>query len=257
MAAPTPEGFRDVQLAFAGHIRDPENKPAPEDVEDRRMAVYRELFFNNIQSLLATNFPVLHKLYGEKGWERLIRDFYAVHHCKTPLFPEVAKEFLRYLQDERKPREADPGFLLELAHYEWVELALSLDERELDDIPADPAGDLLEGAPVLSPLAWPLSYAWPVHLIGPDFQPAEPPVEATHILVYRNHADQIRFMQLNGVSRFLLARLQEDPPESGLLLLNEIAQTIGHPEPEKVVAAGAELLEEFRQKDILLGTRPI
>ena len=47
----------------------------------------------------------------------------------------------------------DFPFLLELAHYEWVELALSIDEREPADIAADPVGDLLEGRPVLSPLA--------------------------------------------------------------------------------------------------------
>ena len=150
-----PERLKDLQTAFAAHIRDPERVAAPADIENRRMQIYRELFFNNIQSLLSSNFPVLRALHTDNDWRQLVRDFYSEHRCQTPLFPEIAKEFLRYLQDERCEQENDPGFLLELAHYEWVELALSLDERDPASQAADPEGDLLQGVPVLSPLASP------------------------------------------------------------------------------------------------------
>ena len=163
-----PERLARLQRDFAAHIRDPDGHAAPVDVEDRRMAIYRRLFFNNVSSLLASNFPVLRSLCDDNRWAALVREFYAEHRCQTPLFPELAGEFLRYLQDVRGTRPADPPFLLELAHYEWVELALSLDERELDDVPADPAGDLLQGCPVLSPLARALTYRYPVHRIRFD-----------------------------------------------------------------------------------------
>jgi len=242
-------------MEFAAHIRDPENHAAPGGIEDRRMNIYRELFFNNIQSLLASNFPVLRSLYDDQGWRQLIRDFYAQHHCQTPLFTEVAKEFLRYLQDGREKLPDDPGFLLELAHYEWVEMALSLDERDLADLMVDPEGDLLEGIPVLSPLAWPLSYRYPVHLIKPGYQPDSPPEIPTHILVYRNHQDEVKFMKLNDVSRHLLELLKEHTGATGLELLTQVSATIGHPKPERVIAAGAELLTDLKNKDVLLGTR--
>jgi len=243
-------------MEFAAHIRDPENHAAPGGIEDRRMNIYRELFFNNIQSLLASNFPVLRTLYDDQGWQQLIRDFYSGHRCQTPLFTEVAKEFLRYLQDEREAQADDPGFLLELAHYEWVEMALSLDERDPADIMADPEGDLLKGVPVLSPLAWPLSYRYPVHRIRPGYQPDAPPDIPSHILVYRNHRDEVKFMQLNDVSRHLLELLKEHPGATGLELLTQVAATIGHPNPERVIAAGADLLTALKNKDVLLGTRP-
>ena len=198
---------------------------------------------------------MLRALIEDADWERLVRDFYAEHRCRTPLFPEVAKEFLRYLQDVRGVREGDPPFMLELAHYEWVELALSIDEHELADEPADPGGDLLEGRPVLSPLAWPLSYRYPVHRIGPEFQPKEPPVEATHLLVYRNRQDEVRFMTLNDVSRLLLGLLGEDSGATGRELLLEVAAAIGHPRPERVVESGAVMLAELRDRDVLLGVR--
>ena len=192
-----------LQTEFTAHIRDPDRQAVPDGIEDRRMKIYRELFFNNISSLLASNFPVLHRLLDDEAWEALVRDFYANHRSKTPLFPEIAREFLQYLQDEREEHSSDLPFLLELAHYEWVELALSLDERDTTDLAADRDGDPLQGVPVLSPLVWVLSYRFPVHRISPDFQPGSAPEQATHLLVYRNRADDVKFMQLNDVSRLL------------------------------------------------------
>jgi hypothetical protein len=251
-----PENLRAMQTRFAAHIRDPENHAAPEGVEDRRMAIYRRLFFNNISKFLASNFPVLRKLYDDKSWRQLARDFYTEHRCQTPLFPELPKEFLRYLQDQRKDRPGDPAFLLELAHYEWVDLALSMDENELDDTLANSSGDLMEEIPVLSPLAWPLSYRFPVHEIRPGFEPEAPPEKATHILVYRDRSYKVKFMLLNDVSRLLLNLLQENRELTGLELLGEIANRINHPRPSVVMDNGKKLLQDLRSKEILLGTRP-
>jgi hypothetical protein len=159
------------------------------------------------------------------------------------------------LQDVRKTRKDDPGFLLELAHYEWVELALSLDERNPFALATEGNGGLLNKSPVLSPLAWPLSYRYPVHLIGPDFQPATPPDEPTHLLVYRNREDRVKFMKLNSVSRILLEMMQEDREATGLQLLGKVADAIGHPNPERVIANGATLLNEWKDKGVLLGDK--
>jgi hypothetical protein len=251
----SPERLARLQEKFAAHIRDPDRQAAPTGIENRRMQIYRRLFFNNISSLLAGNFPVLRSLYDEKGWQRLARDFYAEHRCQTPLFPEIAKEFLRYLQDSRGTREGDPPFMLELAHYEWVELALSIDEREPADIAADPGGDLLEGRPVLSPLAWPLSYRFPVHRIGKAFRPDEAPDEPTHLLVYRDRTDEVRFMQLNDVTRLLIGLMGDEPDADGRTLLLRVAEAIGHPRPEKVVQSGAAVLQDLLERGVILGTR--
>jgi len=251
-----PERLRQLQEQFAAHLRDPEAKAAPGDVDDRRMAIYRGLFFRNIRSFLSSNFPVLRKLYTDEGWDRLVRDFYRQHRARTPLFPEIAREFLQYLQDQRQGHPDDPPFILELAHYEWVELALSLDEQELSEVPADPAGDLLEGQPILSPLAWPLSYSYPVHRIGPGFRPTEPPSEATHLLVYRDRSDRVRFMQLSPVPALLIRFLEEADGSSGLQVLKRIARALEHPDPEAVVEGGKRLLEDLRSRDVVLGTVP-
>ncbi len=251
-----PEALLKLQTGFAAHIRDPQSSPAPDGIEDRRMAIYRELFFNNIRSFLSTNFPVLRSLFDAESWDELCRDFYRDFRCQTPLFPEIPREFLRYLQEHREAKTSDLPFMLELAHYEWVELALALDETEAGMTQADPAGDLVTGIPLLSPLAWPLSYRFPVHRICTDYQPRSTPDDATHLLVWRQQDFAVRFMQLNEFSALLVQRLKENTTQSGLELLTAIASESGHPQPEVLVEGGRALLNELREKQVIAGTRP-
>ena len=255
-AGSAPDSLATLQQQFAAHIRSPKTAPAPADVEDRRMDIYRKLFFNNVRSLLSYNFPVLRKIYSNEDWAQLVRDFYIEHRARTPLFPELPREFLQYLQDHRQGREGDPPYLLELAHYEWIELALSMDEHEIDDVPVDPDGDLLNSVPVLSPLAWALSYTFPVHRISPRFQPREAPDEPTHLLVYRDREYTVKFMQLNVVSALLLQFLKDGQDRTGVDLLNEIVLSLKHPKPDVVIAGGKQLLQDLRARDVVLGTRP-
>ncbi len=242
------------QQAFAAHIRDPENQPAPEGIEDRRMAIYRELFFNNIAGFISTGFPVLKQLYTNEAWERMARDFFVRHRCHTPLFLEISREFLDYLQNEREPQPEDPPFLLELAHYEWVELALSVDDTEISLEQIDPDGDLLEGSPVISALAWPLSYTYPVHRISPDFQP-EVPETPTYLVVYRNPEDEVGFLELNPVTARLLQLIGEQPDATGRQLLEQIATELNHPNADVVLQGGLDALQALRENGVILGTR--
>jgi len=251
-----PESLARLQKSFAAHIRDPESVAAPEGIEDRRMGIYRNLFFNNIVSFLSANFPVLKTLYTEDKWTTLCREFYRDYRCHTPLFPELPREFLQYLQNHRRDHGDDPPFILELAHYEWVELALSLDETDLDDFEVIPDGDLMNGIPVLSPLAWPLSYHYPVHQIRADFQPETPPEKPTHLLVWRQQDFTIKFMQLNEISLLLVQKMKEEPKLPGLALLTEIAETINHPKPDVVIDGGRALLNELKEKQVILGSQP-
>ena len=64
-----PSHFIEVQQQFMAHIRDPAHNAKPADVEERRMAIYRDLFFNNVDGFVSSAFPVLKSLYkdAEKG----------------------------------------------------------------------------------------------------------------------------------------------------------------------------------------------
>ena len=254
----TPERLHALQMAFAGHLRDPDAVAPPDDVEDRRMEIYRGLFFRNIRSFMSGAYPVLKSLYEPADWDQLIREFFIEHRCQTPMFPELSREFLRYLQETRDEHEEDYPFMLELAHYEWVERGVRIEATEIDSVEADPEGDLLDEIPVLSPLAWPLSYQYPVHQICDTFVPTEPPEEATHLLVYRRRDDKVKFMQINAVSRILLDQIQENLESenkiSGREILRNIARSIGRPDPDDLISVGEQLLTQWRERDIVLGT---
>jgi len=244
-----------IQRGFADHIRDPERKPAPVGVEAGRMAIYRDLFFNNVSSLLQQGFPVLYRCLGPQRWKTLIRQFLIEHRAETPLFPELGGELVAYLAEGRAAKANDPPFMVELAHYEWVEAALLFSDDEASPDVADPNGDLISGVPVASPLAWNLSYRFPVHRIGPDFQPSTPEAEPTHLVVYRNRRDEVEFLKINAVTQRLLQLLKEDRGLSGLNALETIANELRHPDPGQVIAFGRGLLDDLRQRHILLGTR--
>ena len=68
-----PEALARLQTNFAAHIRGPQGVAPPEGIEDRRMDIYRELFFNNISGFLSNNFPVLRTLYELDEWTNLCR----------------------------------------------------------------------------------------------------------------------------------------------------------------------------------------
>lgn len=218
------------------------------------MAIYRSLFFNNVSQLLAKTFPVLHKILGAEDWERLMRDYFARHESHTPLFLEMPREFLKYLEEERGSVDGDPPFQLELAHYEWVELALSIDEREPDLDGIDPQGDLLAGRPVLTPLRWSLRYRFPVHRLGPDYQPDQPPERPTLLLVHRDLSGRVGFIEINIVTARLLELLGDPDARSGRACLEHIVREMSHPAPDAVIDGGREILEGLREREVILGT---
>ncbi len=268
-ASPTPEQVEQTrqseraelprfirqQYQFAAHIRNPQVNPRPVDVQERHMAIYRELFYNNIEGSLAEIFPVLRQTLSDEQWHAMARDFLANHRSRTPLFTEIGQEFLAYLQEERDA-QGDPPFMLELAHYEWVELALAFSDDDERMPVSDPNGDLFAGMPVLSPLAWNLSYRFAVHRIGPDYRPDEPDQQPSHLVVYRNRRDQVEFLEINAVTQRLIELLKENPHWTGQDTLNRIAEELNHPHPEVVIQAGRDLLLQLRERDILIGTRP-
>lgn len=254
--------FQQVQRDFAAHLRAPQSVAAPADIEPRRMGIYRDLIYNNIESFIASGFPVLRRLYEDEPWHRLVRDFVQRHSSVSPYFLEISQEFLHYLQDERGEcldSANDPAFLWELAHYEWVELALDVSENEFPQgliVDGDPEA-VLDLVPVVSPLAWSLAYQFPVHRIGPTFQPVDPPQLPTFLIVYRNRADKVAFLEANAVTARLLELAEQAPAEntSGRQLLQQLARELQHPDPAQLEHFGAELLLKLLNLNILAGLR--
>lgn len=248
----TPD-FYQVQQTFTQHMRDPDNNPAPEGIEERRLAIYRRLLFNNISSFMANSFPVVRKILDDITWKKLIRDYFSHHQAHTPLFPKMPQEFVQYLQTERNEPE-DLPFLTELAHYEWMGMSLKFDGREIKFDGIDRDGNLMAGVPCLNPLTAIMSYQFPVHNIDPEHIPDTAPDQPTFLVVYRDEHDEIGYLELNPVSARLLDLVLQNESRSGLELLQQIAEELQHPNPDVVIQGGLQIMQQMNAAGILLGT---
>ncbi len=221
MSVPT---FTNLQRKFAAHMRDPEHCPAPTGIEPRRVQVYRDLIYNNVRSFMRKGFPVLVKVLGADRFDRLVRDWLSEHRASTPLFPRMPGEFVRWLNTRPNAADDFPPWLRDLAHYEWVELDLSLAE---DVVATD--GSRLQ----LSPLARVLRYEWPVQMIGPETIPTTP--TPTTLLVYRDAADTVRFLVTTPMTHALLSTVKDQGPI-------EFAELLAHLGDVDALAAPAQVL---------------
>ncbi|GEA13631.1 putative DNA-binding domain-containing protein [Alteromonas sp. KUL49] len=192
----------ELQEAFARDIRDPSSAEYQNEDIQRRMAIYQSLFFNNIESFLASAFPIAKKLLPEKQWTQLARDFFIHHSCKSPYFADISKAFVEYLSASPKIVELLPEFFSELVHYEWLELDISIRKGKA-------VNEGSEGTLVFSPLASLVSYAYPVHMIGEEFQPTEPSAQRHFYVVYRNSSHEVNFVTVTPISAIMLDTIEQ------------------------------------------------
>lgn len=242
------KSFQETQLAFAKHLRAPDLYPAPAEIEDRRMGIYRELIYNNIENFIANVFPVTRSLLTDEHWHLLVRDFIHKHQCQTPYFLEISEEFLQYLMQERGLCDGDPAFLLELAHYEWIELALDVSEADIPPASAFPI-ELLMSRPQVSPLVVCLHYQYPVHKISPTYRPATS--EPTQLVVYRNRDDKVCFMAANPMTLRLLYLLQNNNKATLGDQLKLIASELQHRQPALLFGEAQRLINELFTLDVI------
>jgi len=241
----------DQQSNMGLYLRDPEHYPPPAEMDPKRAQVYRDLVFANLSTLISGTFPVLVQILGDKRWRALVRIFLRDYRAHTPKFGEIAEEFVEFLASgpEALADGSWPPFMVELAHYEWVEMALQQSEAEpLSPGDADP---LLDRPLLVSPLAWPLAYAWPVQLVGPDYQPDVPPDQPTLLLVRRAEDWSVKFSALTPLAWRLLQRIDEFPELSARAQLQGLAQEAGTSGSQEFFDNGLALLRQMHGEGVV------
>lgn len=246
--------FQTLQREFAAHLRNPDTHPAPEGIEERRLDIYRNLFFNNVNGFLRQGFPVLHSLLDSDRWQRLARAFFEQHASQTPYFLEIPQEFVSFLASGQGSETGDPVFMLELAHYEWMELVLDASTEVFPVSGFHPEGDMLRAIPQLSPLHVVLNYQFPVHEICLEFQPEEPLPQPVWLLVYRDRDDDVRFMEINAPTARLLQLIDEHSDETGKAVVGRLAEEMQFADVTALETFSQDILQQMRERDILIGT---
>ncbi len=249
--------FQKKQYEFSAFIRDPKKNPAPADVEPRRMAVYRELFFNNVEGFLSNTFPVLKSLLHENDWLDLVQDYFCKNRSDSPYFSSIPEQFIEYLNTDRTGNADDFPFMQELAHYEWIEMVLELAEGEAHQpnsiISED---DLLSSIVRVSDLAYPLAYGFPVHKIGSEYLPDTCPENPTYLVVYRDHDDQVKFMEINAVTYALIEIIENNPEQDCQTHLQQIVKQLNHPQPQQAFEHGVTILKGLVDRGVIETDNP-
>jgi hypothetical protein len=243
------KSFSETQHAFIQHIKNPQATPLVGGIEDRRLKIYRELFFNNILGFLSSGFPVLESLYSEKQWQDLARNFFVEHKCRSPYFIDISKEFVEYLSKEYELGESDPVFMRELAHYEWLELDVSF--RQSSQIVKAWDGYSPITDVKMSDLASLVSYQYPVHQISADYYPTQAS-EVVFIVVYRDATDEVNFTLVNVVSAHLLNIILQQ----GVSTVDSLSKTMIEAMPQlgvqQITESLQQVLQQLLKQEILL-----
>lgn len=245
--------FQAFQHNFAARIRDPRAAPKPAGVPARRMRVYEELLYNNIDSFASTCFPITKQCLGARAWKRAVRDFFAAARMPSPLFRDIPEAFLDWMAEVAPARFPNKPWLAEFMHYEWLELVVQV-HPDLDDAAAiNPAGDLMSGCVALNPASRLGCYHYAVEAIGPRKRPKAD--GQTHCyLVFRDAADATRFLKVNPLTARLY-QLLEDAPTPGAEALGRLAAEIGHADAAALRREGSALLQGLRAEGVVLGVR--
>jgi hypothetical protein len=253
--------FQELQQEMTAWLREPEQELAPA-IEPRRLAIYRELVFNNISDFVETAYPVLKSLLPLPEWAHLLERFVAEHYSQSPYFRDISLAFREWMEARRTQWLAQRPWAQELMHFEWVQLAADCAETAPDTTACQPDGDLLAGIPCLRSALWPLLYRWPVHALSVDNPPtSEPPAQPTCLLGWRDDEDALHFVEVNPLSAHLVEIIQSRASReavSGRVILQALAAEAGYSTEAAVsafVAAGAGLLEELRVLGIVRGAR--
>jgi len=250
--------FQQIQFEFSKHLRNPAKFASPEGIEARRMKVYEDLFYNNIENFCSNSFPILRSITSDEKWHRTVRAFFTDYRAESPYFIDISAEFFTYLSEAREAEADDFPFMLELAHWEWMEVKTLAARENILQIPHERNGDLFNEAVVVSPLAHSLVYEYPVHKIGPSHLPDSTPELPTFLLISRNRQHKIAFMEGNSMTYRLLdiflEHLHKGKQITGENALKQLIEETSFPNPEQLLNGGQQILNSLLERDIILGT---
>ena len=246
--------YQQEQRQLAGHLRNPCSIALPTQLsgeKSQRVTLYQQLIFNNIEALLAGVFPRLKTLMMAQ-WPTLIADFIAQHRAQTPYFLEVSQELLFFLQDTSLPVYQQWPFIYELAHYEWVELVLSVAADE-DVVGVDASIDthLLTQKWRVASTAWPVVYHWPVDKISPNFVPSECG-DVLYWIAYRDEELTVQWLSSNAVTLRLLALIATQTACDGEQVLALLAAELQRDDIETIRTFGRQLFEQLQSLGVIV-----
>lgn len=242
--------YQRVQRQFANYIRDPASNSLPAGIEQRRMDIYKRLFFNNLASFCSKAFKSFRPFIDDDKWNSLIRDFMREHACASPYFKDIPLAFVEYLDSSDMEMNEYP-FMREMCHLDAMRMQLRL----APDAPRCKNLDINDHAThiSLSSTVRLLSYEWPVQNITPSTWSGTRPNHPTWLIAYRDRNDTVDVLVTN-VHTFRMLEVLETPQT-----LEALSTQLSE---EFSIAAGSlakqlvPTIQAFNKKGVILSTLP-
>ena len=196
--------LKKYQNDFSLFIRENANKKyQPDYLPQKNLHIYAQLIFNNINSSLKACFPICYSISKKNYWEVLVRKFMKEYKCENQMFKDIPEQFLQWLNNQTHKSEIKkliPVFFIELAHYEWIEMAISIapdnntEYKIIENLKTQNNYPWLSTNFVLSD-AWTIvDYYYDVHLINKKYQPKIKKEQANYFLIFRDKNAQVKFI---------------------------------------------------------------
>ncbi|MEN9617983.1 MAG: hypothetical protein RL406_220 [Pseudomonadota bacterium] len=240
--------FRQFQFALARHLRDPLGVPAPAGVAVSDAATCTQDMVKHVREVLEPAFPVTHALLGDAMWEHAVRLFLKDAHPHSPWASTTQRAFLDHVR-ESSDMQRLPAWLQDLAHFEWLQNAVS--NTPVSWPVCDANADVMHHPVVLNPTHVEAAYEWPVHGIDTEHQPSH--MQSTYVSMLRDKDDVLHVFD-SSVFRGQLIDLLRDG-QTGEQAFMALAMWLSHPEPEAFVREGAAVMAQLQREGIVLGAR--
>lgn len=233
--------YQDQLNEFSSLVRNPKLiNPV-----NKRIGLYHDLVVANLDSVISPCFPVLKSILPDHLWRMLIVDFLSTKRATTPLFYKLPRVFVGFLKE--KTLLAYP-FAYELAHYEWIELEVELQECPLHEIQGDLDYPINLFYFERSNWARILSYQYDVHSIGREYLPLEQ--KPTYLIVYAKK-QQVKFIKISEISYTLLNYMLNEQI-SAYQVIEQLQQTQANIDKAFLSAGMGRLLNDLYREGIII-----
>jgi len=240
--------FRQFQFALARHLRDPLSAPVPQGIDPVQASACTHDMVAHLCDVLAPAFPITQALLGEEMWEHAVRLFLKDAPNHTPWSSTTQRAFMEHVC-ESPDMQRLPAWLQDLAHFEWLQNAVSTTPVIWPTFDAE--GDVMHHAVVLNPTHVEAAYEWPVHSIDTDHNPDD--MQSTYVSMLRDDHDELHVFESSVFRGQLLSLLREG--QTGTQALMVLAHWLSHPMPDALVNEGAELMAQLQREGVVLGVR--
>ncbi len=262
MNKPNITNLNKYQQDFSLFIRKNANKKYhAEHLPQKNLHIYAGLIFNNISAALQSCFPICYSISEHSYWDDLVHAFVEEYECDSPMFKDIPEQFLDWLNKKNhqpKIKQLLPIFFTSFAHYEWVEMAISIapdnniNHKNIKTAENKHNHSWLDVNIIFSD-AWTIAdYYYDVHLINKEYQPKVKKKQPNYFLIFRNKDGEIKFTLLNPLSTALISILtqhQVNAAQAAEILISQQPQL----NKEELLAQANQLLNNLYEQGFILG----